>query len=208
MPAAAEVSSFAAPLVEVADVASDMLGGRAGMLGQTGLAAAKLSAPLKVLSGGVEIYEGIQEGSAEGVGGGLGRAGGGIYGAALGASAGAAIGSFVPVIGTAIGGVIGGLVGGFGGSELFGSVGEALGGVVDRLMAPEKAAESIVASSSEVKKEVAFSPVINMQASGDPAYDQRQADSLLARLKAELLPMLAGDQLAVRRGSSLTDGSD
>ena len=51
-------------------------------------------------------------------------------------------------------------------------------------------------------------PIITV-CSGDPAYDKMQADKIIARLKAELLPMLGGaDQLAVRRSSSLTDGSD
>lgn len=208
-PVVAEVASFVAPVAEAADYAGDMLGGRAGILGATGSVAAKLATPLKVLSAGADIYQGIQDGSAEGIGGGLGRAGGGLAGAAAGASVGAAVGSVVPIIGTAIGGVIGGLVGGFAGSEVLGSVGEALGSVVDKLRSPEETAASVIASSSEEKKEVNFSPVINMQPSGDPAYDQRQADSILARLKSEMLAMLAGaGDLAVRRSSSLTDGSD
>ena len=207
--AAAEVSSFTAPVAEAAGYASDLLGGRAGALGAAGSVAAKVATPLKVLSAGADIYQGIQDGSAEGIGGGLGRAGGGLAGATAGASVGAAVGSVVPVIGTAIGAVIGGLVGGFAGSEVLGTVGESLGRVVDKLRSPEETAASVVASSSEEKKEVNFAPVITMQASGDPAYDQRQADNILARLKTEVLAMFSGaGDLAVRRSSSLTDGSD
>lgn len=113
-----------------------------------------------------------------------------------------------PGIGTAIGAAIGGIAGSELGSGIGAWFGDKVGGIVDKLKSPEETAAAVVKSSEE-RKEINFSPSITLQPSGDPAYDQMQADKIIARLKAELLPMLGGaDQLAVRRSSSLTDGSD
>ena len=195
---------------EWAGDASEMLAGRTGILGKVGAVAGKLTTPLKLISAGVAVVDGLQDGSAEGVGGGLGTAAGGLGGAWAGAAAGAALGSVVPGIGTAIGGVVGGAIGGFAGSEAGSWLGEALGGLIDRLKGPQETVEQVVKSSTENNSQpITFSPSITLQPSGDPAYDKRMADDILARLKAELLPMMAGpDPLAGRRSASLTDGSD
>lgn len=194
---------------EWAGDASEILGGRSGALGRVGSIAGKLATPLKLLSAGMAVVDGLEDGSAEGIGGGVGTAAGAIGGAWAGAAAGAAVGSVVPVIGTAIGGVLGGAIGGFAGSEAGSWLGEALGGLIDKLKSPEATAEQIVKSTTENSAPVNFSPQISIQPSGDPAYDKRMADDILARLKAELLPMMMGaDSLAARRSASLSDGSE
>ncbi|MNJ45717.1 hypothetical protein D3C77_408250 [compost metagenome] len=173
-------------------------------MGKATKLAGKAAVPLMLVSGVAEAAEGIANGDAGQVGGAVGGMAGGWGGAAAGAALGTMI---LPGIGTAIGGLIGGIAGSELGTELGSWFGDKVGNVIDKLSGPEKTAEA-VAKSTEENRQITFSPQITMQPSGDPAYDKRQADAILARLKAELLPMLAGDQLAVRRGSSLTDGSD
>lgn len=193
-PAAPGATSAAAAVAEKAP----------GFLGKATKLAGKAAVPLMLVSGVAEAAEGIANGDAGQVGGAVGGMAGGWGGAAAGAALGTMI---LPGIGTAIGGLIGGIAGSELGTELGSWFGDKVGNVIDKLSGPEKTAEA-VAKSTEENRQITFSPQITMQPSGDPAYDKRQADAILARLKAELLPMLAGDQLAVRRGSSLTDGSD
>ena len=193
---------------EWAGDAGDMLSGRSGVLGRAGNLASKLATPLKLLSAGIAVADGLSEGSAEGVGAGIGTAAGGLGGAWAGAAAGAALGSVVPGIGTAIGGVVGGAVGGFAGSEAGSWLGEALGGLLDKLRPPSEVAKDVVAAAAPPVP-INFSPSITLTPTGDPAYDKRLTDQILARLKGEFMPMMMlSDPLANRRGASLTDGSD
>lgn len=210
VPAAAGAAPLAAPgaalsAAAVAEKAPGMLGKAAGMGGGAVKLLGKAAMPLMLLSGVAEAADGIQKGDAGQVGGAVGGMAGGWGGAA----AGAAIGTMIlPGIGTAVGAAIGGLAGSELGSWIGDKVGSAVGSVADKLKSPEETAAAVVKSSEE-RKEINFSPSITLQPSGDPAYDQMQADKIIARLKAEVLLMLGGaDQLAVRRSSSLTDGSD
>lgn len=211
VPAAAGAAPLAAPgaalsAAAVAEKAPGMLGKAAGLGGSAVKLLGKAATPLMLLSGVAEAADGIQKGDAGQVGGAVG----GMAGGWAGAASGAAIGTMVlgPGIGTAIGAAIGGIAGSELGSGIGAWFGDKVGGIVDKLKSPEETAAAVVKSSEE-RKEINFSPSITLQPSGDPAYDQMQADKIIARLKAELLPMLGGaDQLAVRRSSSLTDGSD
>lgn len=210
VPAAAGAAPLAAPgaalsAAAVAEKAPGMLGKAAALGGGAVKLLGKAAPPLMLLSGIAEAADGIQKGDAGQVGGAVGGMAGGWGGAA----AGAAIGTMIlPGIGTAVGGLIGGIAGSELGSWIGDKLGSAVGTVADKLKSPEETAAAVVKSSEE-RKEINFSPSITLQPSGDPAYDQMQADKIIARLKAELLPMLGGaDQLAVRRSSSLTDGSD
>lgn len=210
VPAAAGAAPLAAPgaassAAAVAEKAPGALGKAAGLGGGAVKLLGKAATPLMLLSGIAEAADGIQKGDAGQVGGAVGGMAGGWGGAA----AGAAIGTMIlPGIGTAIGAAIGGIAGSELGSWIGDKVGSAVGSVADKLKSPEETAAAVVKSSEE-RKEINFSPSITLQPSGDPAYDKMQADKIIARLKAELLPMLGGaDQLAVRRSSSLTDGSD
>lgn len=210
VPAAAGAAPLAAPgaalsAAAVAEKAPGALGKAAGLGGGAVKLLGKAATPLMLLSGIAEAADGIQKGDSGQVGGAVGGMAGGWGGAA----AGAAIGTMIlPGIGTAVGGLIGGIAGSELGSWIGDKLGSAVGTVADKLKSPEETAAAVVKSSEE-RKEINFSPSITLQPSGDPAYDKMQADKIIARLKAELLPMLGGaDQLAVRRSSSLTDGSD
>jgi len=199
--AAAEVPLSAAPAAAAAaEAAAPGLLSKSASLG--GKVLSKAATPLVLLSGGVQVAEGIANGDSGQIGAGIGGTGGALAGGA----AGAAIGTMIfPGVGT----VIGGAIGSFAGSEAGSWIGEKLGELVDKLKSPEATAQQVVKSTTENSKPITFSPSITMQPSGDPAYDKRMADNILARLKAELLPMMAGpDPLAGRRSASLTDGSD
>lgn len=69
------------------------------------------------------------------IGGTLGGAGAGWAGAGVGAGIGSMI---LPGVGTAVGGVVGGLAGAFGGSEIFGRLGEAIGNLTQQTAKPKK----------------------------------------------------------------------
>jgi phage tail tape-measure protein len=122
-----------------------------------------------------------------------------------GASAGAAIGTMIfPGVGTAVGGAVGAVAGSGAGEWL----GAKLGALIDKLKSPEDTAKE-VAKSIEIKQPITFSPQITLTPTGDPAYDQRLTEQILARLRAEMMASgIGGDPLAVRRSASLTDGSD
>ncbi|MBA1194868.1 phage tail tape measure protein [Pseudomonas entomophila] len=194
-PAAAAVAE-AAPgtLAKAAAVGGSVLGPMAKV-------AAKVATPLMLLSGAATAADGLAKGDAGQVGGAVG----GMAGGWAGASAGAAIGTAIlPGIGTAVGGAIGALAGSGGGEW----IGKQLGALVDKLKAPADTAKDVAKAVTE-NKQITFAPQITMQPTGDPAYDKRLADQIIARLKAEMMAAgVGGDPLAVRRGASLTDGSD
>lgn len=204
--------STAAAAVESAP---GVLGKVASTAGKVGSTAAKVGGraflPLALLAGGMDVANAVEGGDSKEIGGAVGGMAGGAAGGWAGAAAGAALGQVlipIPVVGAAIGAAVGGLGGGMAGGEIGDWLGEKIGSLVDRLSAPDEVAKDVAQSSVENKAPVNFSPVINVQPSGDPAYDKRMGDELLARLKAELLPALGGDPLGQRRGASLTDGSE
>lgn len=194
-PAAAAVAEAApSTLAKAAAVGGSVLGPMAKV-------AAKVATPLMLLSGAATAADGLAKGDAGQVGGAVG----GMAGGWAGASAGAAIGTAIlPGIGTAVGGAIGALAGSGGGEW----IGKQLGALVDKLKAPADTAKDVAKAVTE-NKQITFAPQITMQPTGDPAYDKRLADQIIARLKAEMMAAgVGGDPLAVRRGASLTDGSD
>ncbi|MFG0552133.1 phage tail tape measure protein [Pseudomonas sp. yb_9] len=194
-PAAAAVAE-AAPgaLAKAAAVGGSVLGPMAKV-------AAKVATPLMLLSGAATAADGLAKGDAGQVGGAVG----GMAGGWAGASAGAAIGTAIlPGIGTAVGGAVGALAGSGAGEW----IGKQLGSLVDKLKAPADTAKDVAKAVTE-NKQITFAPQITMQPTGDPAYDQRLVNQILAKLKAEMMAAgMGGDPLAVRRGASLTDGSD
>lgn len=194
-PAAAAVAE-AAPgaLAKAAAVGGSVLGPMAKV-------AAKVATPLMLLSGAATAADGLAKGDAGQVGGAVGGMAGGWAGASTGAAIGTAI---LPGIGTAVGGVVGALAGSGAGEW----IGKQLGSLVDKLKAPADTAKDVAKAVTE-NKQITFAPQITMQPTGDPAYDKRLADQIMARLKAEMMAAgMGGDPLAVRRGASLTDGSD
>ena len=194
-PAAAAVAE-AAPgaLAKAAAVGGSVLGPMAKV-------AAKVATPLMLLSGAATAADGLAKGDAGQVGGAVGGMAGGWAGASMGAAIGTAV---LPGIGTAVGGAVGALAGSGAGEW----IGKQLGSLVDKLKAPADTAKDVAKAVTE-NKQITFAPQITMQPTGDPAYDQRLADQIIARLKAEMMASgMGGDPLAVRRGASLSDGSD
>jgi TP901 family phage tail tape measure protein len=186
-------------------------GGRAGRGGRglggklAGLAG-RGAAPLVLAAGAMNLAGVISDGgTGEEIGGAAGSTAGGLGGMWAGAALGAAAGSVVPIVGTAAGGLIGGAIGGLAGSSAGEWIGEKLGALVDRLSSPEATAKEIVTNTDN--RQTTFAPVITIQGA-DQATSQALGDSIMQRMKAEMLPMMAMDPLAVRRGAALTDGSN
>lgn len=215
--AGSKLLSAAPSLTAVAATAAESAPGmlsKVAAMGGSGLSTAtklagRAAVPLMLVSGGVQAAEGIANGDSKQVGSAVGGMAGGMAGAWAGGATGAAIGTLIfPGPGTAIGGAIGGVAGGIAGSGAGEWLGDKLGALVDKLSAPDDVAKDVVKGAAAATPMV-FSPSITMTPTGDPAYDQRLTDQILARLKGEMMPMMmASDPLAQRRGASLTDGSE
>lgn len=180
--------------------------GGQGLGGKLAGVAGRVAAPLVLAAGAMNLADVVSNGGGgEEVGGVVGSTAGGLGGMWGGAAAGAAIGSVVPIVGTAAGGIVGGAIGGLAGSSAGEWIGEKLGALVDRLSSPEATAKEIVTNTDN--RQNTFAPVITIQGA-DQATSQALADTVMQRMKAEMLPMMAMDPLAVRRGAALTDGSN
>ncbi|AZD65139.1 phage tail tape measure protein, TP901 family, core region [Pseudomonas chlororaphis] len=169
--------------------------------------------PAKYLGAAVDVAEGLVTGDTQMLASGLGTASGGWAGASAGAALGGAIGSVVPIIGTALGAAVGGLFGGYYGGDYGASLGDKLGALVDRLSSPEQVKNDLVGgqpanpagAGQAVSPPITFAPVI--QISGpDQASSQHIADLVLQQLRAQFIPLMMTDPLAVRRGAALSDG--
>lgn len=169
--------------------------------------AGKATGALVLATGAVELASLVSDDAdAEQIGGSVGSTAGSLGGMYAGAAAGAALGTVVPVIGTAAGGLVGGAIGGLAGSSAGEWIGEKLGALVDRLSDPDTIKNDVVNNTSN--QQLTFAPSITLQASGDPAYDQRLADQVIGRLKGEFVPLMMANPLDIRRGAALTDGSN
>ncbi|HFH3930824.1 TPA: phage tail tape measure protein [Pseudomonas aeruginosa] len=181
-------------------------GGGRGLGGKLAGVAGRGAAPLVLAAGAMNLASVISDGgTGEEIGGAAGSTAGGLGGMWAGAALGAAAGSVVPIVGTAAGGLIGGAIGGLAGSSAGEWIGEKLGALVDKLGSPEATAKEIVTNTDN--RQTTFAPVITIQGA-DHATSQALGDSILQRMKAEFMPMMAMDPLAVRRGAALTDGSN
>jgi hypothetical protein len=78
----------------------------------------------------------------------------------------------------------------------------------------DKAAPATVAEQSKQleqssQQQINFAPVIHVTPSGNPAYDQGFSTQLLEQMKAELSPILLGNNdVATRADASLLDRSN
>ncbi|MCU8052711.1 hypothetical protein L5M91_13320 [Shewanella sp. SM43] len=174
--------------------------------------AGKLFKPADILLQGAGLASAVAGGDSKKIGGTAGDMVGGLGGAAAGAMAGAALGSVVPIIGTAVGGLIGSIVGGFGGGAVGEWAGTKIGGWFSEDKTDQPPPTAIAQQTKQleqVNRNITFSPVIQITPSGNPAYDQNVGNDLMARMKAELSPMLLGNNdVATRADSSLSDRSD
>ncbi|MCS6257479.1 phage tail tape measure protein [Shewanella baltica] len=207
--AAGDLAMAGADIAGAAGSVMDMIpaGGSALLKG-----AGKLFKPADILLQGAGLASAVSGGDSKQIGGTAGDMVGGLGGAAAGAMAGAALGSVVPIIGTAVGGLIGSIVGGFGGGAVGEWAGTKIGGWFSEDKTDQPPPTAIAQQTKQleqVNRNITFSPVIQITPSGNPGYDQNVGNDLMARMKAELSPMLLGNNdVATRADSSLSDRSD
>ncbi|WP_299005015.1 phage tail tape measure protein [uncultured Shewanella sp.] len=175
----------------------------------------KVFKPLSALMSVGQVISAVKERDSKKAGTALGDMSGGLAGAAMGAALGTAI---FPGVGTAIGGLIGGLAGG----ELGATVGEYVGGWFSddktEQAVPNAVAKQTQAmvnplnnaqgtgAASNANQGINFAPVINMTPSGDPRYDTQVSQNIIAKLKAELTPLLLGNMdVATQSDARLLD---
>jgi TP901 family phage tail tape measure protein len=179
-------------------------GGRAGR-GGMGLGM-KGGGALMLAAGAIELGQVVADPDSNGedLGGSIGSTAGGMGGMWAGAAAGAAVGSMVPIIGTAIGGLLGGALGAWLGSEAGGALGGMAGSAVDRLRSPDEVAAAVTNADN---RQITFAPQIQVNGA-DHATSEALANQVMAKMRGDFVPLMMADPLAVRRGASLTDGSD
>lgn len=180
-------------------------GRKGGRLRGAGRLAGRVAPPLMLAAGALDVASLVSEGAgAEEIGGSVGGTAGGMGGMWAGAAAGAAIGSVVPIVGTAAGGIVGGAIGGLAGSGAGEWLGEKIGALIDKLSSPDQVAKEVTNADN---RQINFSPTIHVNGA-DQATSEALASKVMAQMKGQFLPMMMADPLAVRRGASLTDGSD
>lgn len=181
-------------------------GGRGGRAGRGGGLGMKAGGALMLAAGAVDLAQVVMDDDSTGedVGGSLGATAGGMGGMWAGAAAGAAIGSVVPLVGTAIGGLLGGALGAWLGSEAGGALGGMAGSAVDRLRSPDEVAAAVTNADN---RQITFAPQIQISGA-DHATSEALANQVMAKMRGDFVPLMMADPLAVRRGASLTDGSD
>ncbi|OEC32889.1 phage tail tape measure protein, TP901 family, core region [Pseudomonas cuatrocienegasensis] len=84
--------------------------------------------------------------------------------------------------------------------------GAPLAGAPDRLAAPGDTAKDVVNSVAD-NRQIHFAPVFQISGA-DKATAEALANDVLGKVKASFMPLMMANPLAVRRGASLTDGSD
>ena len=197
--AGADMAGTAGSLMDMAPDGTTLLKG-----------AGKIFKPLDIALSGAALTSAISEGDNQKIGGTTGDIVGGLGGAAAGAMAGAAMGSVVPIVGTVIGGVVGSIVGGLSGGAVGEFVGSNIGSWFDEDKTSQPAPSAIadnVKQLANTNKTITFSPTIQITPSGNPDYDHDVSNKIMARMKAELSPILLGsDDVLVRSDASLSDG--
>ena len=205
---AGDMAMAGADIAGAAGSVMDMLPGGGALLKGAG----KLFKPADILLQGAGLAAAVSGGDSKKIGGTAGDMAGGLGGAAAGAMAGAALGSVVPIIGTAVGGLIGSIVGGLGGGAVGEWAGTKIGGWFSEDKTDKPAPAEIAQKTQQLaqaNKTITFSPTIQITPSGNPAYDSDVGNDLMARMKAELSPMLLGNSdVSARADSSLSDRSD
>jgi TP901 family phage tail tape measure protein len=84
--------------------------------------------------------------------------------------------------------------------------GAPLAGAPDRLATPGDVAKDVVNSVAD-NRQITFAPVFQISGA-DKATSEALANDVLGKVKASFMPLMMANPLAIRRGASLTDGSD
>lgn len=175
-----------------------------GSYAKAGSLLAKRAPPLRLLSAGYELVNGVMQGDTRAVV----SSGASLAGSSAGAAVGAALGTLIlPGVGTAIGGWLGSMAGGAIGESL----GDKLGTQVDRLGSPEQVSKELtgnpVSPASETANQpVTFNSTINISGQ-DLASAQALANLVVQTTMGQLGQIMPSNLLATRRDAALTDGA-
>lgn len=174
-----------------------------GAYAKTGSLLAKRAPPLRLLSAGYEMVNGVMQGDTRAVV----SSGASLAGSSVGAAVGAALGTLIlPGVGTAIGGWLGSMAGGAIGESL----GDKLGTQVDRLGSPEQVSKELTANpaipaDATANQPVTFNSTININGQ-DLASAQALANLVVQTTMGQLGQIMPTNHLATRRDAALTDG--
>ncbi|MFG6205299.1 phage tail tape measure protein [Pseudomonas retamae] len=175
-----------------------------GAYAKAGSLLAKRAPPLRLLSAGYELVNGVRQGDTRA----MVSSGASLAGSSAGAAVGAALGTLIlPGVGTAIGGWLGSMAGGAIGESL----GDKLGTQVDRLGSPEQVSKELTANpatsaGAAASQPVTFNSTINITGQ-DLASAQALANLVVQTTMGQLGQIMPSNLLATRRDAALTDGA-
>ncbi|QKV66103.1 phage tail tape measure protein [Pseudomonas sp. 43A] len=178
-----------------------------GSYAKAGALLAKKAPPLRLLSAGYELVNGVMHGDTRSVV----SSGASLAGSSAGAAVGAALGTLIlPGVGTAIGGWLGSMAGGAIGESL----GDKLGTQADRLGAPAQVSKDLIATSATsaipattaASQPVTFNSTIQINGQ-DLASAQALANLVVQTTMGQLGQIMPTNPLATRRDAALTDGA-
>lgn len=192
-----------------------------GALATIAGASTRLIKPIGLMLQGAALTSTIKNGTSEEIGSLSGDMAGGLGGGALGAAIGTAI---LPGIGTAIGGLIGGFAGGEAGEWLGGKIGALFSNdkptlpleskdrikipdTKDQLPSPDSVA-SQVSTTQNTQQNTFHLNITVPPSSGNTQNDEAMINKLVSRLKSEMVGIMSGNQLDIRRDGSLSDITD
>jgi TP901 family phage tail tape measure protein len=180
-----------------------------GTYAKAGALLAKKAPPLRLLSAGYELVNGVMHGDTRSVV----SSGASLAGSSAGAAVGAALGTLIlPGVGTAIGGWLGSMAGGAIGESL----GDKLGNQVDRLGSPAQVSKELIATSAtsaipaapavaNAGQPVTFNSTIHINGQ-DQTSAQALANLVVQTTMGQLGQIMPTNPLATRRDAALTDG--
>ncbi|WP_095119263.1 phage tail tape measure protein [Pseudomonas sp. Irchel s3f10] len=180
-----------------------------GSYARAGRLLARRAPPLRLLSAGYEMVNGVMSGDKRAVV----SSGASLAGSSVGAAVGAALGTLIlPGVGTMVGGWLGSMAGGAIGESL----GDKLGTQVDRLGSPAQVSKDLIATSptstnpaaiasTAVSQPVTFNSTIHINGQ-DQGSAQALANLVVQTTISQLGQIMPTNPLATRRDAALTDG--
>lgn len=180
-----------------------------GSYARAGRLLARRAPPLRLLSAGYEMVNGVMSGDKRAVV----SSGASLAGSSVGAAVGAALGTLIlPGVGTMVGGWLGSMAGGAIGESL----GDKLGTQVDRLGSPAQVSKDLIATSptstnpaaiasTAASQPVTFNSTIHINGQ-DQGSAQALANLVVQTTISQLGQIMPTNPLATRRDAALTDG--
>ncbi|KPG90492.1 phage tail tape measure protein [Pseudomonas sp. RIT-PI-r] len=180
-----------------------------GSSARAGRLLARRAPPLRLLSAGYEMVNGVMSGDKRAVV----SSGASLAGSSVGAAVGAALGTLIlPGVGTMVGGWLGSMAGGAIGESL----GDKRGPQVDRLGSPAQVSKDLIATSATAtnpaalastaaSQPVTFNSTIHINGQ-DQGSAQALANLVVQTTMSQLVQIMPTNPLATRRDAALTDG--